>query len=174
MPEGRENEAHVWRSSTVRVLTSSDKARKEIATFYQECVEDTIMRDCKDFVESDLPQAAKDDLLAIVAAFGDFSIELWSQKSNVKYYGLKQLEDRVYAVADEEIDLARAVGVEEGDTGLDGRPIPVVVQPLVLGYGSHDGREYDRSRIWSRAIVWVNKEGKVPMKSDRKHRMKFW
>ncbi len=118
----------------------------------------------------DVPQAAKDELLAIVTAFGNFAIELWSQKYQVRYFCLNKFENRPYRESDEDTELARAVGVEDGDMSLDGRPIPCVVQPLIVGAGSNDGKDYDKSRVWSKAVVWVSKDGKPAPKQAAKSR----
>jgi hypothetical protein len=128
---------------------------------------------CKDFVRSGLDEVAKADLLGIVAAFGDFAIELWSQKYVVRYLCLNSFERGVYKVGDGRMELARAVGVEEGDVSLDGRPIPCVVQPLILGYGTSDGKNYDKERVWSKAVVWVSKDGKPKPSQAAKSRFRI-
>jgi hypothetical protein len=159
--EGRESEVHAWRASTVKTLVGSAHAREKIRDAYEEYVEDHLSEHCKDFVRPDIQQADWEDLVGIVAAFGDFAIELWSQKYHVQYFCLNFFEDKLYRVSDNIMELAPAVGVEDGDASLDGRPIPCLVQPLIVGFGSHDGKDYDKGRVWSRAVVWVSKEASL-------------
>jgi hypothetical protein len=152
---------HAWRAATVKTLASSASAPDKIQKGYHEYLEHTLLRFCGNLVRSDLQQAEKDDLLHTVAAFGDFAIELWSQKYCVQYSCLNAFENRPYSLLDEDMELARAVGVEEGDTSLNGRPIPCLVQPLIRGCGSNDGKDYNKYRVWSKAVVWVSKDGKA-------------
>ncbi|EXJ65389.1 hypothetical protein A1O7_01730 [Cladophialophora yegresii CBS 114405] len=168
--EGHEAGVHAWRAATVETLAGSPYAREKIQNAYKKYMEEELLDFCKDFVRSGLDEVAKGDLLSIVAAFGDFAIEIWSQKYDVQYFCLNSFERDVYKVSDERMELARAVGVEEGDVSLDGRPIPCVVQPLILGYGTSDGKNYDRKRVWSKAVVWVSKDGKSEASQAAKSR----
>jgi hypothetical protein len=137
-------------------------------------MEEEVLDFCKDFVRPGLDEVAEQDLLSIVTAFGNFAIELWSQKYNMGYFGLDSFEGDVYKASDERMELARAVGAEEGDVSLDGRPIPCVVQPLILGYGSSDGKNYDKYRVWSKAVVWVSRNGKAEPSQAPKSRSGSW
>lgn len=122
-----------------------------------------LIEDCRELIRKDVQDADLSELLQIVESFGEFVVELWSQRCNIRYYCLKDLENKVYRYGDKEIEIARAVGLDDGDTSLDGRPIPVFVQPLIVGFGTVDGRDYREGRIWSRAVVWVAKDAKRPV-----------
>lgn len=99
-----------------------------------------------------------DDLFTIVQSFSKFAIQLWSQKSEVNCYYLEDFANHRFHQADEQTEIARAVGIDDGDKSLDGRPVPVVVQPLILGFGTHDGKDYNNFKVWSKAVVWVSKD----------------
>ncbi|KAJ9610388.1 hypothetical protein H2200_005165 [Cladophialophora chaetospira] len=170
--EGHEARVHAWRAATVETLAGSSYAREKIRNAYKNYMEEELLDFCKDFVRPGLDEVAKEDLLGIVAAFGDFAIELWSQKYDVRYFCLNSFERGVYKVSDERMELARAVGVEEGDVSLDGRPIPCVVQPLIIGCGTSDGKNYDISRVWSKAVVWVSKDGRSEPSQAAKSRFR--
>lgn len=135
-------------------------------------LDEKLLKFCEQFLSPDLPQEAKEELLGIVTAFGKLAIDLWSEKYHVKYFCLNAFEDRVYKASDKEMELAQAVGLGDGDSSLDGRPIPCVVQPLIVGYGTHDGKEYgSKGRVWSPAVVWVSKAGRpIPSKQVSKRR----
>lgn len=124
-----------------------------ISASYTRYLEESLLPKCGELVRNPLPQSDKDELMAIIGSFGDLAIELWSQKSNIKCQYLDTFEHIPYQHADKRMEIARAVGIETGDAKLDGRPIPVLVQPLILGCGTHDGKDYDKHRTWSRAVV---------------------
>jgi hypothetical protein len=95
-------------------------------------------------------------LFGIVGDFGLFALQLWSQKSFVVSSGLKYFSELVFLVNSDEMEAARAVKLEERDTGLDGRPIPVVVQPLIVAFGTPEVKDYQKRKIWSKAVAWVS------------------
>lgn len=131
-----------------------------ISASYGRYLEESLLPKCAELVRNPLPQSDKDELMAIIESFGDLAIELWSEKPNIKCQYLDQFERVPYHHADKRMEIARAVGIEANDAKLDGRPIPVLVQPLIVGCGTHDGKDYDKHRIWSKAVVWVSKNKK--------------
>lgn len=128
-----------------------------ISASYRHYVEEELLPQCGQLIRSQLPQSDMDELTRIIESFGNFAIELWSQNTRLTCVYLESFEDKVYHHADKHMEIARAVGIDESDTKLDGRPIPVVVQPLILGYGTHDGKDYEKYKVWSKAVVWVRK-----------------
>src|SRR5439155_25802344 len=76
--------------------------------------------------------------------------------SVVAYYGVEHFAKKSFSVHSTEMEAARAVRLEENDTALDGRPIPVVVQPLIVAWGTPEGKDYQKRKIWSKAVVWVS------------------
>lgn len=156
--EGNEAKVHAWRASTVQTLAGSDQARMIIASSYRRYLEDKVLPRYGKLICTPLRESDRDELVTIMESFGNLSIELWSQKTNVRCHFLEAFADQVYTQADKHMEIAQAVGIEDGDTRLDGRPIPVVVQPLILGFGTHDGKDYEKCKIWSRAVVWVSKD----------------
>ena len=147
--------AHAWRAMTVQTLCQAVGARERIEQLYR-AVAEAFLADFTFLVRSELPEEEKESLINTFRAFGDFSIRLWSQKYHVEYSGLWRLRDRRFMLAAPDMIAADAVKLDENDKSLDGRPIAVVLQPLIEGYGTPDGKEYNKRRIWSKAKVWVS------------------
>lgn len=45
--------------------------------------------------------------------------------------------------------------LEDVETGLDGYPIRIVVHPALLVHGRSDGSNYESTRVWKEAVVWM-------------------
>jgi len=39
---------------------------------------------------------------------------------------------------------------------LKGRPITVMVCPLLQGFGTDQGDDYDKDRVWAKGVVWLD------------------
>ena len=113
-------------------------------------------------LDPDIEDQDKRRLLDIVMDFGSLALQLWSQKSEVVCYGLRSFSEQPFSVGSGEMRAARAVRLEENDPALDGRPIPVVVQPLIVAFGTPEGEGYQKRKIWSKAVVWVSSKNKPP------------
>jgi hypothetical protein len=109
-----------------------------------------------------LDACGKTQLLDVVVEFGLLALQLWSQKSHVVYHGLNYFSKLSFSVNSDEMQAARVVRLEENDARLDGRPIPIVVQPLIVAFGTPDGKDYQKRKIWSKAVVWVSNKNHVP------------
>ena len=53
-----------------------------------------------------------------------------------------------------ELDLSYGLAGPDGAI-LDGRRVQAVIQPAIVAYGNEDGTNYDRHKIWAKAVVWV-------------------
>lgn len=174
MPLGHGNPsaAYAWRATTVGVLSSGEEAKKALNDVYNETTTE-FLRKYACLINPGITVDEQQQLRDVVVDFGEFALQLWSQKYDVKYQTLKQLECRSFSVTAEDMEAARAVRLDENDTALDGRPIQAVVQPLIEGYGTPEGKEYDKRKIWSRAVVWIsNKNRPEPQPVIRRKSLK--
>ena len=71
------------------------------------------------------------------------------------------------------MEAARAVRLEENDAALDGRPIPVVVQPLITARGTPKGKDYQKRKIWSKAVVWVSSKNNASPEASLQKLVKY-
>lgn len=106
---------------------------------------------------------AQESLLDPVARFGELALQLWSTNFNIVYY-LGEYGNILFAPVSEENQASRVVRLDEYDTALDGWPIQVVVQPMIAAFGTPDGKDYQKKKIWAKAGVWIsNKDRPAPV-----------
>jgi len=98
-------------------------------------------------IRPDLPDEEKTELLQIVRGFGKFILELWSHKYHVGRFGLRHFAEKEYSIDNGRMELAKGLGEGEQSDRLEGRPIVVAVQPLIVGYGTPDGKNYETGRM---------------------------
>lgn len=107
---------------------------------------------------------ARKSLCDPMERFGELALQLWSTKIDIRYCHLGTYGNTQFALASEEMQAARVVRLDEYDTALDGRPIQVVVQPMIAAFGTPDGKEYQKKKIWAKAGVWIsNKDRPAPV-----------
>jgi hypothetical protein len=93
-----------------------------------------------------------ESLSRIQARFGELALQLWSTKLNIIYHH-REYGNIPFALVSE---ASRVVRLDEYDTALDGRPIQVVVQPMIAAFGTPNGKEYQKRKIWAKAVVWIS------------------
>jgi hypothetical protein len=154
--------AHSWRAKTVEALNTGPASRTAFEKYCDHVI-DKFFHSYGPLLHPEMQEQARQTLREPVVKFGEFAIQLWSMRSDVRFGELPYFSKRPFALRSDEMRVARAVRLGDYDTSLDGRPIQVVVQPLITAYGTPDGRKYQRRRIWSKAVVWVSsKKGPLP------------
>jgi len=120
-----------------------------------------------DIAQAEL-QEERNILLGVVTKFGDLALELWGLKREIKLEGLDYFADKPFQVRSAEMVAAKITQLQEGSTRLDGRKIPLVIQPMIASYVRIEGRNAPRRIIWSKGVVWVSnrKEAAVQARPD--------
>jgi hypothetical protein len=112
---------------------------------------------CSGIVDRECSKSLSD----LVARFGELALQLWSTKLNIVYY-LREYGNILFAPVSEENQASRVVRLDEYDTALDGRPIQAVVQPVIAAFGAPDEKEYQKRKIWAKAVVWISNRDRPP------------
>ncbi|KAK6347333.1 hypothetical protein TWF696_007402 [Orbilia brochopaga] len=94
-------------------------------------------------------------LTKIFNDIADIAFSLWSQKAFLTVRGFKHLTgvpfnwDSLHVQAHALHHLSRP-----GKThSRDGDPIAMVVQPEIVAYGNEEGEEYDKEKVWAKAVI---------------------
>ena len=104
----------------------------------------------------ELAETAHEQLYELAVEFGRLATRLLSLPSVISCHGIDHFQTVAFGVESAETDVARVVPLEEHDSSLDGRPIPLVVQPMIVGHGTAEGKSYSQRKVWSKAVVWVS------------------
>ncbi|KPI45756.1 uncharacterized protein AB675_251 [Cyphellophora attinorum] len=147
--------AHTWRASTVRVLAETARLQGRLDRMFDTHAAE-ILLEAGPLLDSRLSKRERSDFAELVQKFGNLALQLWSQNHEPKYVLPRMLKGMQFKHSSPDMEAARVVGLEKGDRSLDGRPIMVVLQPLIQGFGDQNGHDYDKHRIWSKAVVWVS------------------
>lgn len=144
----------------VHALAGSNEARIRIRKSYKRILEETTAPWCCCLIRSEVTESELEESLSIVENFAELAIEILLNTSAPKCFYLEAFKHTPYTAANKQMDLAAAVRGEEGDSRLDGRPIPVLLKPFMMGFDRLDGSQSGKGKIWSQAVVRVNNDGK--------------
>lgn len=159
--EGNPAPVYEWRAATTKTLSSFSSKRGAILDMYREET-DFLINHNSALLAPDLSPKEKQSLFETVTAFGDFAIQLWSHRYAIHFSTLECFKNTPFQVSSPELEAAQAMRLDDNDTSLDGRPIPLVVQPLIEGFGSPEGKDYAKRKVWSKAVVWVSSQAEPP------------
>lgn len=99
-------------------------------------------------------------LNSIYQEAGMIAYLLWTRKTTMRCTTLKDMVNPVFDIDNPQITPHSLVHFEDHDDKLKGRPISVVVNPLLRVYGTDEAKDYDKGRVWAAAEVWLDSKGK--------------
>ncbi|KAK0103677.1 hypothetical protein ONS95_005687 [Cadophora gregata] len=163
------HDAHTWRSDTLRLLlpppgSSTSEGQKSLHG-----VTDSFIVRAADFHASSFligpashlmkPDADPKQIEKCKAIFQEaarFSYQLWTRRTEVRCYGLREMGEPTFSVNNPETQPHSLLRYDNHEDLLEGRPITVVVHPLIKVYGTGAAEQYDCDRVWMRAEVWLD------------------
>lgn len=139
---------------------------KKIKNHTEECTQKICSRHAKSFLEGPgrhLLQITKSDatsdrvqrLERIFRKAGTISCQLWTQRTYFSCRGLPELQDESFSMNSPIMELHPLIHLDEAPTRLNGHPIAMVVNPLVQVCGTDEAEDYDQTRVWAKAVVWL-------------------
>jgi hypothetical protein len=156
---GKNASALAWRAQTVAILGDAHRNSPEVRTYYIDFTRGFVKKYAK-LLDGSLSQEDKDRdwLVEIASRFGEFSMDLWSLKANISVEELPVLRSKRFSGHSMELTAARGVGLDDSNNAsCDGRPITVVLQPLIFAYRKPAGeKKLEEKKIWAKAVVWVS------------------
>lgn len=168
-----EKEANIWRSDTLRLFAllrneevegdheNADQSIKEgITNACGQAISDLEMGPIKFLLpqmESSTREAYTRAIRAIFEQAAQSAMRLWIQRPDIKYLGFEDLKGTPFS-SDSMLLEAHNVHqlCDSDDHRLDGKAIKMVLQPAIIGMGSHEGENYDQTRVWAKAFVLVD------------------
>ncbi|KAK4252160.1 hypothetical protein C7999DRAFT_10405 [Corynascus novoguineensis] len=166
-----ENEAHILRSRTLRLLATPPPNRAQGNGTY--CYTTNQKAVCHElageFYESPVRHLIKppsregenaatqclDDLASIFQYAGELSYKLWTRRTTLEISTLRDLRGVPFRMDIEYMKAHPLHRLYEDDDRCDGWFASVVAHPAVVGYGSSDGKDYTTPRVWMKAEVWL-------------------
>jgi len=108
------------------------------------------------FIQSDTKPEFSEKIKAVFQDSATLSYQLWTRRTVMRCCGLQELNHPVFDVNDPRLVPHTLVQPDEHEDQLKGRPITVMVHPLLEAYGTDDAEDYDTGRVWARAEVWLD------------------
>jgi hypothetical protein len=164
--------AHLWRSNTLRSFKPDRQDFSEAANLLRSRqrygLADRCWQATKTFeygaaallvrpMEPKLIESFRNNLVSIFEEAGDLAMRVWTHRPGIKYHFIQDVVQRRFAV-DSPIMQAHPLHKldDPSDHSLDGRQVSLVVHPVVVRVGTHDGESYEQERVWVKAVVWFD------------------
>jgi hypothetical protein len=84
------------------------------------------------------------------------SYMLWTRRTEMRVYTLRDMPQPCFDAESPDFDPDALMRPENHDGHLKGKPITVLVHPLLEVAGTDAATDYDKSRVWAKGIVWVD------------------
>ncbi|OQE19116.1 hypothetical protein PENSTE_c016G06045 [Penicillium steckii] len=171
--QGNPVESHSWRCQLLRLLdpkVKEDEGESPQLQLTREKTQQARERAAKYFTDLFLDSSARyliffnpenmvsqEDLKQIFLNAAHLSYKLWLRKCYVEVQGIGSLP-HVYRHDLKHILKAHALHnayLDRDEKGLDDTLVRLVVHPALIVHGSSDGTNYESSRIWKEAVVWM-------------------
>jgi hypothetical protein len=84
------------------------------------------------------------------------SYRLWTRKTVMRCYTLHSMKSRTFDTENPNFVPHTLAHPDEHKDQLKGKPITLIVYPLLRVYGTDEAKNYDKGRVWAPAEVWVD------------------
>jgi hypothetical protein len=81
---------------------------------------------------------------------------LWTRRTDMRVYSLHDMGETLFDAESPYFEPDTLVRHDDHDDGLRGRPITMVVHPLLKAYGTDEAKDYDEGRVWAKGVVWLD------------------
>jgi hypothetical protein len=165
-----DEEAHAWRSHTLRLLlpplgANSQEGERRIHSITETLIAKVVEKQASTFMDGSARylfesnssnENTKKKLTSIYQEAATLSYRLWTQRTTLRCVTLTDLKNPTFNAESEYLKPHSLVRYEDHDDQLKGRPIMLIVHPLLEVFGTNEGKEYDSSRVWAAAEVWLD------------------
>lgn len=168
MTLGNQEDAHKWRSETLRLLMPPEQnnteaerrirhnTKSDIAAVADRKASDFFAGPARHLIDRKSGPDAETKLFKIFNDAAEMAYMLCTRRTNMMCVTLGQMEARGFEAENLYFDPDALVRHDEHDDGLKGRPIMMVVHPLLLVYGTDEAKDYDKERVWIKGVVWLD------------------
>jgi hypothetical protein len=95
-------------------------------------------------------------LSSIYKEAASVSYMLWTRKTAMRLVTLSDMKNPTFDIGDPRLKPHTLVHPDDHDDKLKGRQVTLIVHPLLQVYGTDEGKDYDKERVWVPAEVWFN------------------
>lgn len=141
--------------SEKRVKSLTEAKRQKVCSRHATAFLEGPARHLLHTVQEDATSDRVQRLENIFQAAGNLSCQLWTQRTYFECQGLQDLKDELLSIDSEILEMHPLVHLDEAPARLNERPITMVVNPLVKAWGTDEAEDYDQSRVWAKAVVWL-------------------
>lgn len=159
----------MWRSQTLRLLlpplrNDSREGEKALRSWTEGLIAKVINRHASDFLASPARCLIDNKAIAnttkklktIYQEAANISYMLWTRRTTMKCVTLQEMGRPIFDVENPYLVPHPLVHPENHEDQLKGRPITVIVHPLLQVYGTDEAKDYDEGRVWVPAEVWLD------------------
>jgi hypothetical protein len=163
-------DAHAWRSQTLRLLhpplgANAQEGERSLRTMTEKLVLDFSKSQASNFMDGAAqylldPKCNNDEiskrLKDIYQEAAALSYRLWTQRTTLSCLTLRDIEPQTFDAESEYLKPHPLVRYDEHEDDLKGKPISLIVHPLIQVFGTNEGEDYDSGRIWASGEVWLD------------------
>jgi hypothetical protein len=82
--------------------------------------------------------------------------ELWMRRTYMECLTLDDMDRPLFDSESRCLDPDSLVRYDDHEDELRGRPITMIVHPILVVYGTDEAKEYDNVRVWTKGVVWLD------------------
>jgi hypothetical protein len=164
-----QEEAHIWRSQTLRLLLpqlrdDATSQEKELHRWTSELISNVANLQAAHFLEGPARHLIHDGaktnpgskLQSIYQMAANISYMMWTRRATLKCCTLRHLHQPTFDPESKDLIPHSSVKFDQFEDQLEGRPITLIVHPLLQLYGTNDAKNYDQGSVWAPAEVWLD------------------
>ncbi|EFR01013.1 hypothetical protein MGYG_04015 [Nannizzia gypsea CBS 118893] len=163
------SEAHIWRSQMLRLLLTTPASPSELPLLTPQALQMFSSTMAEKFLRGPVRLLLKidqssaqqgncmlQDLCHVFSAAAELSLSLWCQRTTMGCRLITLSKPKQFSQKCQLMVAHRLHHLDEDDSRLDGKEVLAIIQPAVVAFGNENAENYDKGKVWSRAIVLVD------------------
>jgi hypothetical protein len=170
---GNQQDAHIWRSQTLRLLKpplrndaidADADAEKQLRRTTEDSIAQAAGRQASAFLASPARYLIEDNANTVLTnkfnkIYSDaakLSYTLWTRRTQMRCFTLHEIKHLAFDHESPDFDPDNLVRFEDHEDHLKGKTVTVIVHPLLKVYGTDEAKDYDQGRVWAKGVVWLD------------------
>jgi hypothetical protein len=170
---GNQQDAHLWRSQTLRLLMpplrkdatdAGADAENRLRFMTEDSIAQAAGRQASAFLASPARYLIQDNASTVLInkfnkIYSDaarLSYMLWTRRTQMRCFTLHEIKHLAFDHESPNFDPDNLVRFEDHEDHLRGKKVTVIVHPLLKVYGTDEAKDYEQGRVWAKGVVWLD------------------
>lgn len=117
---------------------------------------DFLISPARHLMKSQIDSGFTNKLKTIYTNAAETAYKLWTRRTAMRYLSLHEIGSLHFDAASPYFEPEPLVRYEDHEDELKGKKVILMVHPLLTAHGTDEAEDYDKERVWTKGVVWLD------------------